>query len=145
MNAIMTFKAWILGLVAAVVLGVALAPVQPLEAQSAVPYVDTWSGHNEAVATFSGSINTTTAVIAAVSGKKINVRAITMRSSSAGVVVFQDGSGGTTIGNFYLEADVPYTIYENALGPGMKTSTGNGLYAVLSGATLTTTIRYRAN
>lgn len=130
-------------ILAAVMLGVVLAPSNPVEAQSG-PFNDTWSGHDERVATFSGSINTSTAVVAAVTGKRINVRAITFRSSGAGVVAFQDGSGGTTIGNFYLAANTPVTIYENQFGPGLKTTSGNGLYATLAGATLTAVVRYRA-
>lgn len=131
-------------LLVAAFLGVALAPLHPVEAQSG-PTNDTWSGHNEGLATFSGSINTAAAVVAAQSGKVINVRAITMRSSGAGVVVFKDGASGSTIANFYLEADKPVTIYENQFGKGLKTTSGTGLYAVLSGATLTALVRYRAD
>jgi hypothetical protein len=134
-----------LGVCFAVALGVLLAPTHPADAQSVgIGTSDTWSGHDDRTATCSKSISSTASVVAAVTGRRINVRAITMSSSGAGVVVFQDGSGGTTIGNFYLAANTPVTIYENAFGAGMKTTSGNGLFAVLSGATLTAVVRYRA-
>lgn len=112
-------------------------------AQSA-PAHDTWSHHDDRLATISASISSTAAVVAGVTNKQVNVRAMTLRSDTAGVVTFQDGSGGTTIGQVYLEANKPYTIYEGALGKGLTTSTGNGLYAVLPSATLTAFVRYRA-
>lgn len=126
-------------LCAATAIGLLLSPLSPLGAQSS----DTWSGHIDKIGTCSTSISSSAAVIAAVSGKVINVRAMTLRSSGAGVVVFQDGSSGTTIANIYLEADKPYTIYENQFGGGLKTTSGTGLYAVLSGATLTAIVRYQ--
>lgn len=95
----------------------------------------------EQVSTVSTSISSTTAVVAAVSGKRLCVKSMILRSSSAGVVVFQDGSGGTTLANIYLAQDSTLVIDEHVLGEGFKTTSGNGLYAVLSGATLTAVVR----
>jgi hypothetical protein len=96
----------------------------------------------EAVATISASVSTTAAVVAAVSGKKICVKSMVLRSSTAGVMVFTDGSGGTTLANIYLAQDTNLVLDEHVLGEGFKTTAGNALHAVLSGATLTATIRY---
>lgn len=107
---------------------------------------DTWSRSDERLATVSATISTSggAAVVSAVTGKLVNVRAITFRSDTTGVVTFLDGASGSTIANYYMVANKPYTFYEGLFGPGLKTTRGNGLYAYLSGATLTATVRYRA-
>lgn len=136
----------VLSLLVAVFASVAYttAYVAPAKAQGVAGVTaDTWSGKNDLLSTVSTSISTTTAVITAVSGKVINVRSITFRVSAGGVVQFQDGSGGTTIGSFYAVTNTPYTLYEGQFGGGMRTSSGTGLYAVLSGATLTALVRYQ--
>jgi len=95
----------------------------------------------EQISTVSTSISSSTAVVAASSGKRLCVRSMVLRSSAAGVVVFTDGDAGTTLANVYLGQDSTLVIDEHALREGFKTTSGNGLYAVLSGATLTATFR----
>lgn len=95
----------------------------------------------ESVSTISASISSSAAVAAAVSGKRLCVRSMILRSSAAGVVEFQDGEGGTTLANIYLAQDTTLVIDEHVLGEGFKTTAGNGLYAELSGATLTAVVR----
>lgn len=102
------------------------------------------SGHDERTATISASVSSSASVITAISGKKIAVKGMVLRSSGAGVMVFTDGDGGTALCKIYLEADKSFTVDELVLGGGLKTTAGNGLYAVLSGATLTATFRYWA-
>lgn len=97
---------------------------------------------DEGMSTVSTSISSTAAVVPAVSGKRIVVRSCVLASSGAGVVVFQDGSGGSTLANIYLAANTNLVLDEQFFGAGGITTTrGNGLYAVLSGATLTATLR----
>ncbi len=94
--------------------------------------VDTWTGRDDSVSTFRGSVGTTAAaVVTAVSGKIINVRAIqSMTLTSAGVLSFTDGSGGTVLGQYYLEANKPYQIDESLMGKGLTTTSGTGLFVV---------------
>jgi hypothetical protein len=126
----------------ATLLGVALfAPASPVNAQT----IDTWSGHDDRIVTVDAvTITTTTQLLAATTGKKVIVKSIDFNSSIAGAVKLQDGSGGATIGEFYLAANTPRQIPEGNLGNGCKTTSGNGLFAIgPSTAALTATIRYQ--
>jgi hypothetical protein len=126
----------------ATLVGAALfAPAAPVHAQT----IDTWSGHDERIACVDAvTITSTTQLIAATTGKKVIIKAIDLSSSIAGAVKLQDGSGGTTIGEFYLAANTPRQIPEGQLGTACKTTSGNALFAIgPSTAALTATIRYQ--
>lgn len=98
--------------------------------------------NEEVMATVSASISSGADVIAAVSGKKLCVRSAVLRSSTAGVVVFRDGSGsGTILANIYLPQDANLVLDEKFFGEGIKTTAGNSLFATLSSATLTAVFR----
>jgi hypothetical protein len=114
-------------------------------AQSAVSAtVDTWTGRNESVQSQSISVdNTGTAVIfTGVSGKILNIKAIsTITASSAGIVSLLDGSNGTVLWKGYLSQTTPFQIPESELGIGLTSSSGNGIYA---SSTVTATITISA-
>lgn len=103
----------------------------------------TYSGIERA-ATCSTSISSGANVIAATAAKRIKLKSALLRSSGAGVVVFKDGSGGSTLLNVYLEANVPLVVPLDQLGGGggVRCSTNTALHATLSGATLTAVFRY---
>lgn len=101
--------------------------------------------HGDKFASVSVLVSTTNTIVAGVSGKKINVRALTLSASGAGTITFQDGSGGTAIGHYYVEATKnPAVLLPDSFGGlGMRTTAGNGLFALgASGVTLYCTVRY---
>lgn len=120
--------------VLAIALGAFLFAVAP-EAKAAPPQLV------EQIRSCSQSISTAAPVISLVAGKKLCVKSAVLNSGGAGVVVFEDGSGGDVIARIYLEANKPLIIDEHVLGEGFKSTAGNGIYATLSGATLTATFR----
>lgn len=83
------------------------------------------------------------ALTSASSGRKQRVVALQITSTSAQVVSFFDGSGGNTLGAFYLAANTPTTIPSDVLGAGMLTTSGNAIYASAAAGTLTGFVRYR--
>lgn len=135
---------WVLAVLFAFALTFSGVTAKRAAAQAGNGSGDTWSGHDERVATISALCSNSTALVSAITNKKVNIRAITISSDTAGVIAFQDGSGGTTIAQVYVAANTPITIYEGAFGPGVKTTKGNGLYLQLSSATITAFVRYRA-
>jgi hypothetical protein len=99
-------------------------------------------GFGEFVTSFTGSISSGADITSSVSGRSIAIKALTIASDTAGVVVFRDGSQtGDVIGDLYLEANKPFTVPLDVLGPGMASSKGNTIQAKLSSATLTLTAR----
>lgn len=92
---------------------------------------DTWSGHNEDVTTSTIPVtaSATAAIITAVTSKRLVVKALVLHSSAAGLFSFHDGSSGTNLGSFYLEANKPFVVPESNLGVGMKTTSGTALHA----------------
>lgn len=83
------------------------------------------------------------ALTSAVSGKKQRIVGLHLTATDAGVVSFFDGSGGDTIGAFYLAANTPTLIPSDILGEGMLTTAGNAIYADAAAGTLTGFVRYR--
>lgn len=104
---------------------------------------DTWSGTQEALATFSASISSGAVVIASSAGNHINVRSILVASDTAGVVVFTNTNGGQTLAKIYLAANTNLLITEDLLGKGIRSAKGDSITATLSSATLTLLARYR--
>lgn len=98
---------------------------------------------NDVITSFSGSINTTTAVVAApASDKRHVIRALHFTTTQAGAVVFQDGSGGSTVLAVYGAANTPVTVPADVFGiAGVRLTKGNALHAVLTSATLHAVIR----
>lgn len=94
----------------------------------------------EKIRTFSGSISTEATVITGATGTALHIRSMDIESSGAGVVVFKDGTGGTTILNVYCAATTPREL-TNVFGSNGLALTQNVLTATLSGATLTMTAR----
>lgn len=98
---------------------------------------ESYAGHNESTKCCSVAVGATTAVIfTAVSGKALIVKAIpSVTLSAAGILSFQDGSGGATLFQMYLAANTPSSpISEASLRGGFKTTAGNALYAVCNAA-----------
>jgi hypothetical protein len=93
--------------------------------------------------TFTGSISTEAVIATAASGTHYTIHAMQVASSGAGVVVFKDGTTGTTIANVYLAANTPTLIGQDVFGAaGLKCSaTDRTITATLSGATLTILMR----
>lgn len=89
---------------------------------------DTWTGRAQVMATVSTNVSSTTSIVAAVSGKKLTVKAMVLCGDQAGVYLLQDGSGGTTLWAQYLAANTPLVIDEKVLGPGFQTTAGTALY-----------------
>jgi hypothetical protein len=94
----------------------------------------------ESIKTFTGSVATETPVITGATGKKLHVRSMEIASSVGGVVVFKDGTAGTTVANIYLIANTPRDI-TNLFGAGGLGLSQNVLTATLAGSTLTLNAR----
>jgi hypothetical protein len=94
----------------------------------------------ESIKTFTGSITTEATVITGATGKKLHIRSMEIASSVAGVVVFKDGTGGTTVANVYLAANTPRDITNLFGGNGLALSQ-NVLTATLASSTLTMSAR----
>lgn len=99
----------------------------------------------EATATFSSTLSGGTAIVNSSSGKKIVVKSLAIRASSAGVVTISDGTGGTALGKFYLPQDSTLTLDEDLFGEeGLRTTAGNALDASgTNGVTVTTLARIK--
>jgi hypothetical protein len=110
--------------------------------------VDSWSGHQEELVPFLGSVTagTTAAVYTAVTNKAINVRAITLTNSASGYVALYNGSSavaGNVIGVWAVIANTPLVLNEDMLGQGVITTVGTGLYVSGTTGTVTLTARVR--
>lgn len=91
---------------------------------------------------FTGSISGGVAVATPdAATKKLTVYGAQVSCSSAGVVLVTDGTGGSTIGQFYFAANTPQTWGEEIFGAqGISLTAGNAL--VFSGSgTFTGTFR----
>lgn len=64
------------------------------------------NGHGKSVKTYTNTISATTSIIAAVGGKKLKVRAISLitAATTAVTVTFKDGAGGTALWTVPLQA-----------------------------------------
>lgn len=92
--------------------------------------------HRESVRTFAGPLSANTAqVFTGVEGKRLVVKSLCLSSSAAGVVTFQDGSGGPAIAHLGLEANKPLEVPDDVLGFGIRATAGNGIYAVFDSPT----------
>lgn len=111
--------------------------------------VDSWSGHTENVVPFSASVTLNAApalICTAVTGKTLNIRAITITDSASGVVEIYNGSGGagsTVLMSVGLIANTPLTLTEDMLGQGLRTTSGTGLYVSGATGTISLTMRVR--
>lgn len=129
-------RKWIPVALSAVVLLIAALAVRP--GMAGDPPVG-----NETTEWVNKSISSSALIVSATTGKKTVWLGGVLRSSGAGIVAIQDGAGGSTLANIYLEANTPLVINPSDLGEGVKTTAGTGLAAELSGATLTGTLRVR--
>jgi hypothetical protein len=97
----------------------------------------------QATVTASAALSGGTAIVNSSSGKRIVVKSMILRASSAGVVTISDGTGGTALGKFYLAQDTPLILDEDLFGAeGLRTTAGNALDASgTNGVTLTSLTR----
>ncbi len=129
-----TLRALLLVLVAIGFLSLAGPPVT----RAARANVDSWSGHNEFLTTVNTAYtaNTAATVFTGVSGRILNVRAMTFSTSAAGFLVFKDHASGNIIGQFYCAATTQYQVTEDLLGIGMQTTVAGGaidMFVTVSG------------
>lgn len=117
-----------------VALGLAILP--PLDLRKA------YAGEvTDRFASVSVSINSEATLITPTSGKRLTLRSmqVSLSAGSAGVVVFKDGTGGTTIASVFLEAQKnPITITFGRSGKRLSAA-DHVLTGTLSGGTLTAT------
>jgi hypothetical protein len=110
---------------------VADTPVAPGETHLAINAVNATSG---------------VASVATVTGRRVSVKAASVSSTVAGVLLFRDGSSsGTVLGRMPLPvADTLYHLTSDMLGPGMTTTAGNSLFLEFTaGSSISGGLRYR--
>lgn len=98
-------------------------------------------GKIEVLTSLSVSIDQGAAITSATTGKRQVIKSMLLRSSTAGVVVFNDGTGSGQLAHVYLEANKPFVVPAEVLGNGIRSSSGNAIYAYLGSATLTAVLR----
>lgn len=118
-----------------------VAAVMTLGALAPARAQDSGAGKIEVLTSLSTSISTSAAITSATTGKRQVIRSAVLASSGAGVVVLRDGDGGDLLAAIYLEANKPFAFTPELLGGGIRSSSGNAIYATLSGATLTAVMR----
>lgn len=102
-------------------------------------------GPSGVLATVSVSISSEAALVTPSSGKRLRIRAALLRSDTAGVVVFRDGTAGTVLAKIYLAANTNLLLTPADLfgADGIALSAAdNVLTGTLGSATLTATFRY---
>lgn len=119
MNATNKFLALLLTIAVIACIGFALSPTHAQETPSI---------GDERLSTISTSTSATTALVSAVTGKKIIVKALLLNADTAGVYILTDGSGGTTIANIYLAQNTECQITDKILSDVLRTTSGTGLY-----------------
>jgi len=98
---------------------------------------------------FTAVVNATAATsgvsaIATSASNIISVKAVTLSSDTAGVVLLLDGNNsGTVLGAFYLAANTPRDVGSDLLGPGLNTTSGQGVFVRQASGTVTAVFRYR--
>jgi hypothetical protein len=119
-------KKFYAALLLALALAVGLSAGRPVSAQSQAATGSQFVAGNSLALTA-----TPAAIVTAVSGKTLTIKALVITSTEASIVQFYSNSGtGEPIGApIALAADVPLVIDEAVLGRGISTSSGEAIYA----------------
>jgi hypothetical protein len=91
--------------------------------------------------TFTGDISSETTVATAATGTHLTVQSAIATVTTAGVVVFKDGTAGTTVANVYLASNTPTVLGPSVWGAHGLTLAHANLTGTLSGSTLTILFR----
>lgn len=82
----------------------------------------------ESVTTIATSVSASTSLVAAVTGRKLVIKALHLNGDTAGTYAFTDGDGGTTLLNVYLPANTDVQINDKILADCVKTTAATALY-----------------
>ncbi len=118
---------------------VALGVIAGTQAAPPVSGNETTSFVNAQTLTNTGGV----AITSAVTGKRQVIKGFALASDTAGVVALLDGEGGDTIGVIYFAQDTTLVMDPEDIGEGIKSSSGNAIYASNNGAVLNGLLRLK--